>query len=306
MTDMHHILVTLSEEFDSTIISSGNFYIFDSTANKSSNLKYAYKGDTKKEELVLVTDQEFNQGSNYFVFAKQLKDKKGNTFENEGVSLTVSDRVDTTKPSISYAVPASGSTDADFQNQSFYFRLNDAVDSTALTSRISFTDTLKKSISYTIQFIDNASFRIYPAGLEPGIQYIIKVNLPGITDAAGNSADSAYIYKFKTISGLDFTGISGIINNVDIARNPVLILEGTKDNREKYLYKAEGRKFEIKRVRPGSYIFWGFYDEDKNGEYSYGSYNPFKYAEEFSVYPDSVNLRPRWTVTDVKFNFGNP
>ncbi len=306
MTDRNHILITLSEEFDSTIVKSGTFYIYDSTSNKRSELLYAYKGDTKKEELVLVTKQEFDPASNYFLFANELRDKKGNSFRNEAVSLTITDREDTTKPAVTAADPRPGSATADYQNQSIYFRLNDAVDSTRLKSRISFTDTLKKNIPFAIHFLDDASFKIFPSALEPSMAYIITINLPGITDVAGNTADSVYTSKFKTINGLDFTGVSGIVNNVYLSRNPLLVLEGTKENTEKYYLSITEGEFKIDRARAGSYILWGFYDEDSSGTYSYGNYVPFKYAEEFAIYPDTLNLRPRWVVTDLKFNFVSP
>ena len=55
--------------------------------------------------------------------------------------------------------------------------------------------------------------------LEPQKDYIIEFNLSKFEDAAGNSYDSVYQYKFKTISGLDFTGATGVLLNIGLSRN---------------------------------------------------------------------------------------
>ncbi|MDO8550115.1 MAG: Ig-like domain-containing protein, partial [Ignavibacteria bacterium] len=54
MTDEYHVLVNLNEEFDSTIIIKDNFHFIDSAAGKITEPLYAYKGNTKATEFVLV------------------------------------------------------------------------------------------------------------------------------------------------------------------------------------------------------------------------------------------------------------
>ncbi|MGE5845890.1 MAG: hypothetical protein ACM34O_04140, partial [Ignavibacteria bacterium] len=61
--------------------------------------------------------------------------------------------------------------------------------------------------------------------------------------------------------------------------------------------------FSFERIEPGKYALWCYLDKDSSGSYSSGWHFPFKHSEEFSVYPDTLNLRARWMQTDLNFKF---
>ncbi len=304
MTDANHILVNLTEEFDSTILKSINFHLYDSTASLKHNVKYAYKGNSKAAEFVLVIDSGLSAENSIYLIADSLKDKMGNIYLNDYVLITVTERPDTTAPSIIKTFPAANTNQADFQNQKFYFLFNDAFDSSAVKDGITFKDTFDFKIPYTINFIDDASFEIISTKkLDAAKDYIIEIDFSKFEDAAGNKLDSVYQYKFRTITGLEFTGVSGIILKINEDKNYVAILESV-ENENKYQQKAAADgSFSFQRVLPGKYRLWAFEDSDSSGTYNYGWPYPFKSAEEFSFYPDTLNLRARWTQTDLKFNF---
>jgi len=302
MTDELHILVSLSEEFDSTIIVKDNFHFIDSTSGKVSEPLYAYKGNTKPTEFVLVVPEKFSATDQLLVIADTLKDREGNFYTNDFTSITVSTNPDTTKPKLFKTIPTAGSGNADYQNQSFSFFFDDAFYSNEINSAVSFKDTLGKPVKFSLSFIDDASFQVtLSQKLEPQKDYIIEIDFSKFKDAAGNSYDSVYQYKFKTINGLDFTGVSGIVTNADFTKNPVLVLEGT--GRDKKIYKQSLKKnnFSFERVEAGKYFLQSFYDTDSSSTYTYGASNPFQPSEEFFFYSDTLNLKPRWTVTDVMF-----
>lgn len=302
MTDEYHVLINISEEFDSSIIRADNFSFIDSVTGNKSNPRYAFKGNTKATEFVLVISEKFPDSDQLYIIADTLRDRAGNFYTNDFTSITLSYAPDTTKPGIFKTIPAAGTSSADYLNQEFYFFFNDAFNNLTAETGISFKDTLGKTIMYNLFFIDDASFKIIvDQRLEPQKDYIIEIDLSKFEDAAGNSFDSVYQYKFKTISGLDFTGVSGTVSNVDLSKNPLLVLEGTE--REKKIYKQSLLKnnFSFERVAAGKYSFWCFYDIDSSGTYSSGITNPFHHSEEFFFYPDTLELKPRWTQTDVKF-----
>jgi hypothetical protein len=137
--------------------------------------------------------------------------------------------------------------------------------------------------------------------LEPQKDYIIGIDFSNFKDAAGNSLDSVYEFKFKTISGLDFTGVSGIISNTDFSKNPLLVLESIDKNGETYKKNISKENFSFERINAGKYILWCFYDTDSSNIYSYGTLDPFSHSEKFFFYGDTLNLKARWTVTDVNF-----
>lgn len=302
MTDELHVLVNISERFDSTIITKNNFHFIDSTSGTITEPLYAYKGNTKPTEFVLVVPERFTVSDKIFVIADTLQDMDENFYAKDFTSVTISEIADTTRPKLFKTIPVAGNRNADFLNQEFYFYFDDAFNREAEKIGISLQDTLKRPVKFDVTFPDDASFKITPAQrLEPQKDYVIKIDFSKFRDAAGNYYDSVYQYKFKTINGLDFTGVTGIISNANFSQNPVFVLEGTGREKKTYKQTVNKNNFSFERVEAGKYFLWCFYDTDSSGTYSYGTANPFLPSEEFFFYKDTLNLKPRWTVTDVNF-----
>jgi hypothetical protein len=115
--------------------------------------------------------------------------------------------------------------------------------------------------------------------------------------------DIRVIYKVRTISGMDFTGVSGKILNVGFGDYPVLVLENISDSKLFYKQNITNETFELRRIEPGKYFLWCFLDSNPDVLYQYGWPEPFVHSERFAFYPDTLDLRARWEVTDVIFNF---
>jgi hypothetical protein len=305
MTDKMHILVNFTEPVDSSCIKANNYFVYDSTTQKRTPMLFAYKGNTKPTEIVLVTSHEIPESNSSWFFADSIKDISGNKYLKDFSQLTISTKPDSTKLDIYKYLPPNNSDRVDFINQNFTFCLNDGIDSNQITNVVSFTDTARIPIPFIIRFIDDATFRIEPVkSLEPRKDYIIKINFSHLVDAAGNKRDSVYQYKFKTITGSDFTGISGILKNVDLNKRPVLVLQGIDGDKNIYTRSLfKDNRFNIERVSPGKYSLWAYLDSDSSNTYSFGSIKPYKPAEEFSFYPDTLDLKARWVQSDLLFEF---
>ena len=305
MTDKMHILVNFSEPIDSSCIRANNFFVYDSTTKKRTPMLFAYKGNTKPGEIVLVTSQNIPEGNSNWFFVDSIKDFSGNVYRNDFSQLTVSTKRDTSKLDIYKYIPPNRTDHADFIDQKFTFLLNDGVDTNQIKNVVSFTDTSGTPVNFNIKFLDDASFQVEPLkSLEARKDYIIKINFSKLTDAAGNRLDSVFQYKFKTISGSDFTGISGVLKKVDLNKRPILILQGIDGDKNIYtLSSLTDNRFIIDRVTPGKYVLWAYLDFDSSGSYTFGSIKPFKPAEEFSFYPDTLDLKARWVQSDLLFEF---
>ena len=305
MTDKMHILVKFTEPVDSACIRANNFFVYDSTTKKRTPMLFAYKGNTKPSEIVLVASQNISDSNSNWFFSDSIKDFSGNIYRNDFSQLSVSNKRDTTKLDIYKYIPPNRTDHADFIDQKFTFLLNDGVDSNQINNVVSFTDTSGIPVNFNIKFPDDASFQVVPLkSLEARKDYIIKINFSRLTDAAGNRRDSVYQYKFKTISGSDFTGLSGILKNVDLNKRPVLILQGIDADKNIYTRSLlTDNRFDIDRVTPGKYVLWAYLDADSSGSYTFGSIKPFKPAEVFSFYPDTLDLKARWVQSDLLFEF---
>jgi hypothetical protein len=303
MTDKDHLLVGCNKELDKKSIRADNYYLVDSTENKEYKFVYAFKGKTKPEEFILMLDETINPNDLVYLFADSLKDLIGNLMLKDFTKALVSDRRDTSSIKIISTQPEQGKT-IDYENTEIKVFFDEAFDKKLINSAITLTDTFKKAINFKIDFDDDATLVIKPTEkLKPDKDYVLKLQLGKFVDLAGNKKDSLYTLKFKTISGLDFTGLSGFIINVEFDKNPILVLESGEQIGLKYEQKITADNFNFVRVVPGKYLLWCYLDENDNGKYDYGWPEPIKYSERFSFYPDTLILRPRWEVTDLKFKF---
>lgn len=305
MTDKYHLLVSLSEEIDSLSINAKNFSIFDSTANKELPVSYAFKGRAKEKELILAIKDSLPIVDQCYLHSINIRDEAKNVTPFDAVSLTVSDRVDTSAPTLINTFPAERSDAVDFLNTAITFRFDNEFDVEGLKSKILFVDTTGNRVNFTLNKIDDASFIIrVNQKLKSLESYAVNFNFNNVVDAAGNKTDSLYQFKFKTFNGLNFTGFSGQIQNLDSLKNAVLVLQH-KTEKNKIFSKHLDRegKFAFTRVEPGKYSLYCFYDADNDGKYSSGFPFPFKPSEEIKYCPQEINLPPRWEVKDFKWDF---
>jgi uncharacterized protein (DUF2141 family)/methionine-rich copper-binding protein CopC len=303
MTDKNHLLVSCSKVIEYRNIRAGNFSLFDSTDNKSYDINYAFKGKTKPEEFILMLNENLSPGNEVYLFADSLIDLLGNIMKHDFTKIAVSDRADTNSVRIISTEPASNGL-VDYENSELKIFFDEAFNKNFNITAVALTDTFNKSISFDLDFFDDATLIIKPAeNLKPDKDYLVKLQLGKFVDINGNKKDSVFTLKFKTISGLDFTGLSGNIINLDYSKSPVLVLENTEVSTLLYQQKPASDKYEFSRVEPGKYLLWCYLDENGNGKYDYGWPEPIKFSEQFAFYPDTLNLRPRWEVSDLIFKF---
>jgi hypothetical protein len=303
MTDVNHLLVTCSKEVDKKTILPDNFYLIDSTENKEYKILYAFKGKTKAEEFILMLDESINTSNQVYVVADTLTDLFGNVMTQDFSKIIVSDRLDTNTIKINSTEPKQGGVSS-FENAEIKIFFDEAFDKNKIGTAVALTDTFNKAISFSIDYYDDATITIKPnENLKPEKDYLLIIQLGKFVDIAGNKKDSTFTLKFKTISGLDFTGLSGSIINLDYSKNPVIVLQSSDKEEIKFQRKINSEKFEFARIEPGKYILWCYLDENNDLKFNYGWPEPLTYSELFSFYPDTINLRPRWEITDLNFKF---
>ena len=303
MTDRNHMIVSANKVLDIKAIFSKNFSIVDSTENKNYEVAYAFKGKTKPEEFILMFDSELNPSNQVYLLADTLIDLMGNIMINDFTKVVVSDRPDTNSIKIVSTEPAAGGL-VDFQKTELKIFFDEAFNKDFKISAVALSDTFNKPVDISVDFFDDAALLIKPdENLRPDKDYLLKLQLGDFIDIAGNKKDSLFTLKFRTISGLDFTGLSGNVINLDYTKNPVLILESVETPQLKYEHKPNLDKFEFTRVEPGKYFLWCYLDADSSGKYNYGWPEPIEFSERFSFHPDTLHLRPRWEVTDLVFRF---
>lgn len=308
MTDRNHLMIEFTEFIDSSKVSAGNFSIYDSTANKNHSIEYFYKGKAGIKKYFASFRDKLNAENEYYLLSDSIVDNYGNVTKKIANLLVVSSKPDTVANRILNVTTGFKKNESDYNNTNIRFNFEDGFRISNMKKAVTFFDSRNNSISFNLIKNDDASFSISPkVNLRPKANYKIEVDLNKVIDAAGNKIDSFYTYKFKTISDLYFSGVSGKIVDTNIKRPVVLELKpvGKNKNAVKYILIIRNRnKFDFKRVLPGKYKLWGFIDEDSNRSYNFGRIFPFEHSEQFVFYPDTLNLRARWPVGDIflKFN----
>ncbi|KAB2848775.1 MAG: hypothetical protein F9K42_08320, partial [Ignavibacterium sp.] len=191
----------------------------------------------------------------------------------------------------------------DFKNPEILIFFDDAISNKDVKNLIQFSDTLKNILSFSCTFVDNAILKIKPdKDLKADTDYLVTLNLSGFYDAAGNKKDSVFTLKFSTITGVEFTGLSGKINTEK--ENVKIVLQNLKDEKLFFTVAPDNTSvYTFERINPGVYTLWVYSDKDSSGTYSKGYTEPFRFSEEFKVITDTLNLRPRWSVNDYNIEF---
>ncbi len=303
-TDRHHIIAKFSEPIDSSVIAASNFKVVDSTSHLIITPLYAFKGNTKIDEITLVTKDTLSITSSAFLLIDTLKDKNGNLFFQDFTALTISDKPDTNKLSIFKAIPDKNYNKVDFITHDFYLFFDDAFEKSKASNAISFVDTSGNKFQFELNFIDDATLSLsLQKNLLPKNKYFLKIDLSQFADVEGNKTDTVITYSYSTITGLDFTGVSGKLIGVDVSLNPILVLQEDNKSLIYYTKPDELMNFNFQRIEPGHYSLWCFLDEDSSGNYSFGLPAPIKHCERFSYYFEKLTLKARWSLTDINFIF---
>jgi predicted amidohydrolase len=137
----------------------------------------------------------------------------------------------------------------------------------------------------------------------------LSIVLDSVLDYSGNSLkDSALIRKFKTIDRRKLSEVRGIVISAPIdTLNEVAVVEIKKINAivkssKKLTFKKQA-DFVFEDLEEGQYVIAAFLSKNGNGLYDYGKVFPYRPAEKFIFYPDTVKVRARWPVEGIILKF---
>ncbi len=130
---------------------------------------------------------------------------------------------------------------------------------------------------------------------EESTQYKLLINKNFIEPIYTKSLeDSILTISFKTSK---FRKFGNFLGNFDEVLDSMMIVElSSLENISEKLQtnvKLDG-SFKILKIPEGNYSLQIYVDMDKNHKYSYGSLNPYRPAEWFNIYPDTIKVRGNW------------
>jgi len=143
------------------------------------------------------------------------------------------------------------------------------------------------------------------AELTPGRSYRLDVTDFDLVDLAGNAlGDSLQSYEFSTLNEDSLGSITGEITILlaDRRDSPAMLMFKQLESSRSFDLSVDGRAFSIP-LPPGKYVLSGYIDENQDGEKFDGMIAPFRLAETFAFYPDTLSVRARFETAGVLFEF---
>ncbi|MDD3559432.1 MAG: hypothetical protein PHW27_12770, partial [Melioribacteraceae bacterium] len=308
MTDNNHFLIEFSEFIDSSKISTNNFYIFDSTSSNKIEIDFLFKGSANKRQLFLSVLDSIQAGENYYLISSEIPDNHHNLSEKQENQIVFNAEKDTLIPKVKNIVTPLASGVIGYKKPEMIINFDDAIRTFDLNNTIWFKDKNDILIPVYLERIDDAAFQIISEKkLSEREEYFLEINLENIIDAAGNIAgDSVNLKTIKSNSSLDYSGISGkILTNLEQFNFVLTARNLDKQIDYDKILSPNEVEYSLDELLPGKYVIEIFEDRNKNGKYDYGSIYPYELSELFSVYPDTLNLRARWPITDVFIRIEN-
>lgn len=299
------IEVSFSESMNPTSIIPENFELHDSAgrANAPTAIS-AYPSGSSANAARIWLAAPLQTDIRWALTARNVRDSIGNVVSDTAnrAVFSATARPDTAPPALLVA-PVTDSSRNISIDRDFVFIFDRAIDPSAFAEAVTLRDSRDTLVQYALQWRSPNKPALVPLQpLEGQAWYAIRLSMKGVRGFNGVSMpDSLAELRFETVDIRSFGAIAGtLIDNLDGDKPYVLILEKANSDK-RYTQTLNGKgAWEFTDIPPGSYTIWGYYDENENGEYDFGSPFPYLPAERFGAFGPSIKVRARWTFEDVK------
>ncbi len=178
----------------------------------------------------------------------------------------------------------------------------------SVAGAITLADSALASLRVKLRWVSSDRAILQPPPLAYGSRYRLKVTLDSINVFGVKPFhDSTLVRHFFTIGEDQFGSIKGIISD-QVRSAPggyeLIMTDAQKRSTPPVrLHLDSAGAFVWEHLREGKYLLWGFNDRDRRREYDGGEAYPYKPAERFAVYPDTLKIRIRWPLEGVQLRF---
>ena len=291
-----------SEPIDTATIRPEHFLL--TTDGREIPVTSAWRSPFNALSVIVIHDELPPDGSGEVVVSS-LRDTNGLGISDTARSktFTTTSRRDTIAPLFRSSIASGGVIRL---TDTLSFQFDERVTATRGQELVKLTDTASgKSVGYRLEQTGPGSFIAVSVDTTFNVpSAILSVDLGGFSDPGGYRTDTVWQTPV-TVKPLPQRGtLQGkLIDSLAPNTPHVILLFHTEDKRE-YRVKLSGTgAWEIADIPSGNYRLTAFRDTDGDGIYSYGSLTPYRPGEVFAEYAGTVQVRARWTTTDVDIEF---
>ncbi len=305
-SDGNHLTVQFSEQMDTATMRASSFAITDTLGSSQINVLDLFPVNFQLTGFTLVTEQQRGDSLHLLHVNEKVKDKTG-----YGMSPLARNKL-FTGSAVKDTIPASilflsvkDSSSKIFSDDSIVVRFSDAVSGSQSDSMVRIIRNKdSSSVPVGLTWMNRAAVSIKPA--KPFLineSYSLSIVWNYIVDPAGNvRKDSITTVQFSIDDPENYGSVEGSFAGFG-SESSVIQAENIVDKKQpkrKVKASASG-KFAFNRLPEGRYVLKAFDDRNNNIIHDAGKPFPFIRAEQFSIYKDTVRVRPRWPVDGVMF-----
>jgi uncharacterized protein (DUF2141 family) len=136
---------------------------------------------------------------------------------------------------------------------------------------------------------------VFKGEWRPDIQYSLEIDSLAFEDIYGAVSDK-YKQGFKIKKLDEYSSLLLTLNDMSDTTVVVQLLDGS-DKVVKEVTTSNGQ-VEFYYVTPGSYYLRLFVDSNKNGIWDTGNYDEGRQAEEVYYYPEKIECKAKWDITE--------
>jgi hypothetical protein len=136
--------------------------------------------------------------------------------------------------------------------------------------------------------------------------YTVQIELDSLPAQNGLiHVDSVFVSRFTSVDRNMLGSIEGeLIAGKQVGYTIRVEPPGRVDERQHFQVSREGTgPFVLRNVPEGAYVIWAFEDPEMMQRYAFGTVFPFSASAPFTVYPDTVRVRARWSVDGIVLDF---
>lgn len=255
--------------------------------------------DESEMEKVYLNVSGLKDRETYEISVKNIYDNLGNSLLSpSSVKFVWYDRPDTISPELISSYPTNHSVDIPLESN-IKLNFSEPIKKEEISDDIEIFTVDSVNIAFACEWVDDNSLLLKPNfKLESATQYIIKAVADSWEDFRGNTfADSVITIEFTTVDISRFGSISGrVISDKNVNFNELIIEVAMIENSE-YIRKttaSNSGNFSFSELVEGKYAISIWEDKNKNNKYDRGSLYPFRIAEPYKPYIETINVRSRW------------